>query len=444
MHRALMFFVAAMAITACGGRRRTVTAGTAVAAAPTQPGTTLTPNSPPLCGDFGRPYIAPGALGLTDPTPPPPGLGTVDERRSRILLEGEAYKSDYSHDDQMLIESGRARVGLDERALYLANGVPAFYWNTNIDGDQCRILLYGMLGEPMIDTAIYTCESEIVHIGAVQPRLPCWRVEEVVPRAIESAAHFDGAGVERQWEILYGLLRRGQSVQDIGISFGAPYRTGLEAREDGTNASQHVYLDNTGDAYGSYLTFVDGTLRGWRFPPDRQLTAEAEQRRLDAMERRMVDQLREMEQASIERHEAELAHLNSIQTNQEQIRSDIENARVAIQEHTSDESARTRGAVRRQGAGTRANTNAQHTQNGQPGQRTQGGQRTNTRTQNGPAPAGCQRFTYNGTTWSDRNGTAFGQRCGDQNGGCPDTYSCVIMGSTSGVCMPENPRLRCR
>lgn len=343
-----LFVMFALMVGACGGGSTT----TAVAAPATVAGTTLTPSAPPICGEFGRPYLAPGSTGMMDPVLPPPGLGVLDERTSRIYVEGDLSDA-YSQEDQDLIANGRARPGLDERSVYLANGLPAFYWNTEIGDSRCRILLYGVLGEPNIDTAIYTCENEVIHIGPVQPRLPCWRVAEVAPRAIEAASHFDSAGVERQWDILYGLLQRGQSMEDVGISFGVPYRTGTEAREDGTDAANHVYLDNSGDAYATYLTFVGRELRGWRFPPDRRLTAEAEQRRLDALERRMVDQMREMERASIARHQAELAHLNTIQQNQEQIRADIANARTAVLDHVSTEAGATRGTVRNQGARTR-------------------------------------------------------------------------------------------
>jgi hypothetical protein len=214
-------------------------------------------------------------------------------------------------------------------------------------------MLYGVLDQPAVDTAIYTCGNEVIHIGPVEPRLPCWRVSEVAPRAIERASHFDGRSVEEQWEILHGLLRRGQTREDIYVAFGEPYRMGIDAREDGTNASEHVYLDTTGDAYSMYLTFVDRSLRGWRFPPDRRLTMEAEQRRLDQMERRMIDQMRDMEAASIERHNAEVAHLTQIQSNQQQIRTDIAAARSAIVDTVESEAAETRGVVRAEGARTR-------------------------------------------------------------------------------------------
>lgn len=441
----------ALTITACGGRRQVTTQ----AAMPQQvAGTTLTPNSPPLCGEFGRPYLAPGSTGMSNPVMPPPGLGTLDERQSRMYVEGDLTNA-YSQADLDLIANGRARVGLDERAVYLANGLPAFYWNTQIADSRCRVLLYGILGEPNVDTAIYTCDNEVVHIGPVQPRLPCWRVEEVAPRAIEHARHFDAAEVEQQWDILYGLLRRGQSMNDVEISFGTPYRTGTEAREDGTNAANHVYLDNTGDAYATYLTFVDRTLRGWRFPPDRRLTAEAEQRRLDALERRMVDQMREMEQASIARHQAELAHLNNIQQNQEEIRTDIANARTAVIDHVSDESAATRGTVRNQGAQTRDAINAQNQGGGRP--TAMGGRRPSAMGGGGGRSSGggtCRVLrlnrTINGhnesgtyTGWSDTNfgrTCRGGQSCGS-NLGCHSFHQkCLPPESNRSLCSAGQTR----
>ncbi|MGD8280689.1 MAG: hypothetical protein PVF69_06010 [Gemmatimonadota bacterium] len=436
----------AVAIAACR-RRPAANTGTIQGqpqGAPAAVGTTLTPDEPPLCGDFGRAYLAPGSRGQSNPAAPPRGLGTVGPLDSRIYREGDGFKT-YTDQDQELIRSGRARVGLDERAVYLANGLPAFYWNTQIDDRRCRVLLYGILGEPKVDTAVYSCDGVITHIGPVQPQLPCWRLEEVAPRAVERAPHFDSVGVDRQWEIMHGLLVRGQSKDDVYVAFGEPYRTGIEAREDGTNASQHVYLDRAGDAYSLYLTFVDESLRGWRFPPDRQLTPEAEQRRLDAMERRMMDQMREMEAQSMARHQEQLAHMNDIQANQEQIRSDIANARTAITSTVIAEGAATRGTVRNEGARTRDAVESTPTQSGAGG--AGGGRATGSGGNGGggggggnrPPPSGCKRFTLNGVTWSDHHGTPMGTQCGGNHGGCPDGYTCISLGR----CMPESPRRRC-
>jgi hypothetical protein len=427
----------ALTVGAC---RRSPAADTGTVSAgptgPTAPGTTLSADPSPLCGDFGRGYIAPGARGQSNPAEPPSGLGSVGPLDSRVFREGDGFKA-YPDADQRLIRSGRARVGLDERAVYLANGLPAFYWNTAIDDRRCRVMLYGILGQPKVDTAVYSCDGTVTHIGPVQPQLPCWRLEEVAPRAIERAQHFDGVGVERQWEIMHGLLERGQTANDVYIAFGAPYRTGIEAREDGTNAQQHVYLDHTEDAYALYITFVDDVVRGWRFPPDRLLTPEAEQRRLDALERRMMDQMRDLEEQSMARHREELAHMNQIQANQAQIRTDISNARTAIVATVQGEAGRTRDTVRDQSAQNQGGAGAA----GGGGGNTAGGASSNSGGRsNRPAPAGCQRFTLNGVTWSDRNGTPMNSRCGGPNGGCPDGYSCISLGR----CMPDNPRERCR
>jgi hypothetical protein len=385
-----------------------------------------------LCGDFGRAYVAPGGHGQTNPAAPPEGLGEVNAIDSRAIREGETFKS-YTVEDQQLIRSGRARVGLDELALYLANGQPAFYWNTNIDETRCRILLYGVLGHEEVDTAVYTCNGNITHIGPVQPRLPCWRLEEVAPRAIERAQHFDAAQVDRQWEILHGLLQRGQSVDDVYIAFGEPYRTGSEAREDGTDALQHVYLDGSADAYALYLTFVDRSLRGWRFPPDRQLTPEAQQRRLDAMEQRMVDQMNEIERQSIARHQAEMQHLNVIQDNQAQIRTDIANARTAVIDTVQAEGAATRGVVREEGAATREEV--QVSQQQAPPESPGGGGGGASGGGPPPVPRGCQRLVFNGRRFSDRHGTPMNTRCGGEHGACPAGYICL---GTLNRCMPED------
>lgn len=481
----------ALCLTACGGSRAQ---SGSFAQGEAQTPTRLTPTSPPLCGDFGRPYLAPESQGQTNPAPPPQNAGVLDERLSRIVSEGDGLK-DYLFDDVGLILNGRTRVGLDERSLYLANGLPAFYWNTQIEDDSCRVLLYGMLREDNIDTVIYSCNNVITHIGPVSPRIPCWRLEEVAPRAIEGARHFDRADVQRQWEILYGLLRRGHSQRDVGISFGPPFRTGLEAREDGTTANEAVYLDSTGDAYATYLTFVDESLRGWRFPAERVLTPQAEQRRLDAMEGRMRDQMRDMERASIARHQAEVAHLNRIQENQEEIRNDIAGARDAIMEGVSTEAQRTRGVVRSEGEHTREevrelqranaaraaelarrNSAAQRNNSGSGGseprrRQTQGstppGQPSGSGQPSGqpsgqqpaqpsqPAPPArvegpCTTGEHNGVIFSDSQDSPVGQMCGAVGDGCAGRqlrdYVCMYFENSEmpvGICVPRGNPDRC-
>ena len=58
--RAGIVLLGCLTLASCG-RRPPVTTGGAM---PQQvAGTTLTPNTPPLCGDFGRPYLAPNSVG---------------------------------------------------------------------------------------------------------------------------------------------------------------------------------------------------------------------------------------------------------------------------------------------------------------------------------------------------------------------------------------------
>ncbi len=452
----MRYILLSLVLLACGGGRRASQTGYVGGDAPT----TLTPDPPPLCGDFGRPYIAPESTGQTQPATPPPGLGTLNAIQSRIAREGEGFEL-YAEADQELIRNGRARVGLDERAAYLAHGLPAFYWNVSIDEQPCRVMMYGVLGNEEVDTTVYTCNGLVTHIAPAEPRLPCWRLSEVAPRAIERAPHFDGAGIERQWEILHGLLARGQSMDDVYIGFGDPFRAGMEAREDGTNADQHVYLDSTGDAYALYLTFVTRELRGWRFPPDRQLTPQAQQRRLDAMEQRMMDQLREMEQASIARHQAEMSRMNTIQENQQQIRADIANTRASIIDAVAEQGEMTRGTVVSQGEITRGavrNQQAQQRQREEAERRqeqsnnsgrvrqtppttrndrnqgqNQGGQtqtRPPTRSTR-PADTGEIRSVRQGNTiYTGRDG--LGMQCQTQND-CPERYLC----SRRNKCLPD-------
>ncbi|MEM9068488.1 MAG: hypothetical protein AAGE52_27855, partial [Myxococcota bacterium] len=83
----------AVLLVSCGGGRRR-------AQGPAGPGLSqLTPDPAPLCGDFGRPYVAPNSVGMTNPAAPPPGAGMLNALQSRIAREGEAF-SLYAQADQ--------------------------------------------------------------------------------------------------------------------------------------------------------------------------------------------------------------------------------------------------------------------------------------------------------------------------------------------------------
>ncbi len=288
--------------------------------APVQRTTQAINDAPPLCGTLARSYIAPQpVLQSRQPGPLPQSLGHATPLRSRITREGQHFAR-YTQQDQQLIGSGRARPGLDERAVYLAHGVPAFYWNTNIGDMQCKAMLYGVTNNRAVDTAVYTCEGIVRKIMPLESPLPCWRLKEVAPRIIEKAAHFDKQDIQTNWEILLGLLKRGHHQDDVYISFGKAYNTGIEAREDGTNVTKKVFLDSAGDAYALHVNFgAKGQVLGWTFPAARTLTPEAEQRRLSAMENRMMTQLRQMDARSIAQHREEMTHLANVQANQQKI-----------------------------------------------------------------------------------------------------------------------------
>lgn len=226
----------------------------------------------------------------------------------------------YSANDRALISRGMVRPGLDELAAYIARGKPAFHWKTELDSGKCNVLLHEKVGDAtQVDTAIYACNGTIEQVVEVEPTLPCWRLAAVTARVLEKQAYFESKPLPHQWELLEGILRRGQTSEDVSIAFGKPYNTGVEAREDGTNAQTRVYVDSTGEAYGLYITLVNDKVSGWRIPAERQLTPEAQQKRLDATEARLMAQLKTMEQRAQQRHNEEMKLLNQLQSRGDEV-----------------------------------------------------------------------------------------------------------------------------
>jgi hypothetical protein len=334
----------------------------------------------------------------------------VDARTARIEDSGTRFNR-YSERDKQLIRRGSFRVGLDEYALYLARGKPAFYWHTLAGNKWCRVLLYGSNPkEPVADMAVYTCGGTIVHWAKVEPALPCWRLTGVAPRITADLRYFQRRPLREQWGIVAGILRRGLAKRDVAIAFGKPYNSGVEAREDGTNATTQVFLDNTGEAYGLYLTFVQDRLVGWRIPARRMLTPEAQARRLKATEQRLMAQLKRMEARSIKRHRAQMRLLNELQTSQDDLFGQLAQRPMrAVRRHLGLPSSGTGG----------------------PGVRY-----TNRRRQ----VSGSRKLTINGCTYEDSPTGNLGRPCSGQKP-CPGGYSCQAMtagSSTSGVCVPSD------
>jgi hypothetical protein len=213
------------------------------------------------------------------------------------------------------LERGEVRAGAPELDVYLARGRPIVWWNT---GEACRVLVHASLKDPThADTAVTTCRSRVAQVLPIEPALPCWRLAEVAPRVAAEARYFDARPIETQWQIVAGILRRGQSARDVAIAFGAPYNRGVDEREDGVRADQQVFLDSSGDAYGLRVTFIDDRVAGWKIPPERTLTPEAEQRRLTAMEQRLMTKLKELEQRSLRQHAETVALFGKVMDKQE-------------------------------------------------------------------------------------------------------------------------------
>lgn len=322
----------------------------------------------------------------------------ITERQNRIRIS-KSFAS-YSHADQQLIRSGRVRVGLDEYGVWLALGEPSFYWNTWMGRRWCRVLLYGREGGADVNTAVYTCNSVVAYVTAIQPAIPCWRLTKVSKRAMAALRYFERRPLTRQWEIVTGLIRRKQTTQDLAIMLGKPYNTGVDAREDGTNATTQVYLDSTGEAYGLHVTLIQGLVVGWKIPAARQLTPEAQQRRLRATEKRLIAKMQEIEQRSIKRHREEMSLLSRVQSNQQRMMQSLV--------------TRARYGIARRAAGRYA-----------------GGRRTVRRGRS--VVRGHKRLILNGCTYTDGPTGELGRRCGS----CGPGYVCLVMSGTSGVCVPK-------
>jgi hypothetical protein len=248
--------------------------------------------------------------------PEPTHLPSIE---GRIRDAGSLWDR-YSAADKENIKNGIVRPGLDELALYIAKGRPAFTWKTQLSTGNCTVLLHSAKTDAdEIDTAAYACNGTLEAVVPVDPKLPCWRLASVAPRIQEKRVYFDGKPLPSQWEIVEGILKRGMSGDDIYIAFGKPYNTGVEAREDGTNATTRVFLDSTNESYGLYVTLLNDKVAGWKIPADRQLTPEAQQKRLEASEQRLMQQLKVMEAKADLRHKEEMKLLNQLQSSGDEV-----------------------------------------------------------------------------------------------------------------------------
>src|SRR4029077_16326531 len=97
----------------------------------------------------------------------------------------------YSASDKELLKKGIVRAGLDELALYIAKGRPAFTWKTQLSNGNCTVLLHSNQADvDEVDTAAYACNGTLEAVVPVDPTLPCWRLASVAPRIQEKRTYF--------------------------------------------------------------------------------------------------------------------------------------------------------------------------------------------------------------------------------------------------------------
>lgn len=203
---------------------------------------------------------------------------------------------------RMKLQRGEVWPGTPESQLFVARGEPRLWWNTRLGANACRVVVHHTADPARADLAVTVCGGVVHQASAINPPLPCWRLAEVGPRIAAAAQYFENRPLDVQWQIVIGLLHRGQAEQDVTIAFGDPYSRGFDEREDGRRADKLVFLDHGGNAYGLNVTLIGGKVAAWSMPAERRLTPEAEQRRLDAMEQRIKTRITELEELTRKQH----------------------------------------------------------------------------------------------------------------------------------------------
>tara|TARA_R110002073_G_scaffold74100_1_gene180979 strand:+ start:4293 stop:5663 length:1371 start_codon:yes stop_codon:yes gene_type:complete len=358
--------------------------------------------------------------------------GATKIRYSAFELRASVAHSTYNKlgaQDQKLLRAGQIRVGLPEEAMYIARGEPALHWRTQLSGRQCNVLLYNYARtEAVGDLALYSCNGVIVHAAEIKPALPYWRLTQVAPRLIEETKHFDAQTLERQWELVAGILQRGQRAKDVYIAFGKPYNTGMEEREDGVRSDSQIFLDHGGEAYGLTITLIGNAVAGWKIPAKRQLTPEAQKKRLELTEQRLMAKLKELDDNSERRHRETVGLLNDVLTNQDEMKDSLANIDASVATAIASEEFAMRtmipdGAIQASGLDVNGSDGA-----------------------SGPAnstescPSGSRTFTLNSCTYSEIPGQcSMGNTCNNEDLLCGSDYACLYLSSSaaSGICVPE-------
>lgn len=221
------------------------------------------------------------------------------------------------------IEAGQIWPGASEVELFLSRGQPHLWWNTRLANKACRVFVHHT-GDPNIaNLAVTTCGGRVIGTNQIEPPLPCWRLADVGPRITEAVAYFEQRPLAVQWQIVIGLLHRGQAQKDVLIAFGEPHNRGFDEREDGKRADKLVFLDRSGDAYGLNVTLIDDKIVGWEMPAVRVLTPEAQQRRLEAMEKRLTERIDELERKAIEQHAETVKLFQDVMARQDEMLANL-------------------------------------------------------------------------------------------------------------------------
>jgi len=215
------------------------------------------------------------------------------------------------------VDWGQVWPGASETELFLSRGTPHLWWNTRLGPNNCRVFVHHTGDPSLADLAVTTCGGRVIGTNQIEPALPCWRLAEVGPRIEAKMEYFEGRPLDIQWQIVIGLMHRGQAEQDVVIGFGEPHNRGFQEREDGKRAEDLVFLDRSGDAYGLHVTLIDNKVVGWQMPAERVLTPEAQQRRLEAMEKRLTEKIAQLEALTIKQHQETVALFNKVNEKQD-------------------------------------------------------------------------------------------------------------------------------
>jgi len=304
------------------------------------------------------------------------------------------------------VKGGDFRVGLDELAVYIARGAPEIWWPTRQGSEVCNLLFYSTGEASVADLSVLTCSGTVVKRAALAPAISCSRLAEFAPRMVEHAAYFAELPLTRQWDLAVGALERGQTGVDIAIAYGAPYNSGSEAREDGSQAKTLVFLDRAQEAYALHVTLVDDKVVSWKIPAERILTPQAQQRHAAEAASQAVEAVRASEQQAAARYAEETRARNEAQARRQYV-MDV--------------------------AGTLASAAVTHAASNAPPPSANVSSST-TRSSNE------KTLTLNGCSYKESGGGSLGQSCGT----CPSSYVCSMVGGRTGFCVPASQHSACR